>query len=200
MLSLVDVSKDPIHGANQTRLSFWRRIHDFFEINKETPAVRTESSIMHRWLTIQKDVNKYCSCYEAIERRNQSGATIQDMISEASEMYTGVDEEKKSFTLMHCWKRLKDEDKWKSKMIELAEQQKQAAKKKQKTNKESTSSNVEANNNDDLEEIVAPGSQERKRPMGQKQAKEARRGGDDACIVALDKMWDKKEVSDWERE
>ena len=115
-------------------------------------------------------------------------------------MYTGVDEEKKSFTLMHCWKRLKDEDKWKSKMIELAEQQKQAAKKKQKTNKESTPSNVEANNNDDLQEIAAPGSQERKRPMGQKQAKEARRGGDDACIVALDKMWEKKEVSDWERD
>jgi hypothetical protein len=35
---------------------------------------------MHRWLIIQKDVNKYCSCYEAIERRNQSGATIQDMV------------------------------------------------------------------------------------------------------------------------
>ena len=76
----LNVSKDPIHGANQTRLSFWRRIHDFFEKNKETPAVRTESSIMHRWLTIQKDVNKYCSCYEAIEHRNQSGATIQDMV------------------------------------------------------------------------------------------------------------------------
>ena len=76
----LNVSKDPIHGANQTRLSFWRRIHDFFEKNKETPTVRTESSIMHRWLTIQKDVNKYCSCYEAIERRNQSGATIQDMV------------------------------------------------------------------------------------------------------------------------
>jgi len=36
--------------------------------------------------------------------------------------------------------------------------------------------------------------------MGQKQAKEDRRGGDDACIVALDKMWEKKEVSDWERD
>jgi hypothetical protein len=25
-------------------------------------------------------VNKYCSCYEKIERRNASGATIQDMV------------------------------------------------------------------------------------------------------------------------
>jgi hypothetical protein len=45
-------------------------------------------------------------------------------------MYVGVDEDKKSFTLLHCWRRLKDEDKWKSKMIELAEQQKLATKKK----------------------------------------------------------------------
>jgi hypothetical protein len=76
----LNVSKDPIHGASQTRLSFWSRICAFFEKNKTTTAVRTESSIMHRWLTIQKDVNKYCSCYEAIEGRNQSGLTIQDMV------------------------------------------------------------------------------------------------------------------------
>ena len=25
-------------------------------------------------------VNKFCACYEAIERRNQNGATIQDMV------------------------------------------------------------------------------------------------------------------------
>jgi hypothetical protein len=74
------VSKDPIHGANQTRASFWKRVHAYFEKHKETDAVRTQSSIMHRWLTIQLQVNKYCSCYEAIERRNQSGQTIQNKV------------------------------------------------------------------------------------------------------------------------
>ena len=80
---------------------------------------------MHKWLTIQLQVNKYCSCYEAIERRNQSGQTIQNkvcdiystiflfwfilkymyidkflvQISEAFKMYTELDKEKKSFTL-----------------------------------------------------------------------------------------------------
>jgi hypothetical protein len=76
----LNVSKDPIHGTNQTRLSFWGRIRAYFDQHKKTQAVRTENSIMHRWLTIQKDVNKYCSCYEKIERRNASGATIQDMV------------------------------------------------------------------------------------------------------------------------
>jgi len=35
---------------------------------------------MHRWMTILNQVNKFCACYEAIERRNQSGATIQDKV------------------------------------------------------------------------------------------------------------------------
>ena len=147
---------------------------------------------MHRWLTIQKDVNKFCSEYEKIERRNASGATIQDMvcflcslfylfsiirficdrinvlnillvqINQALETYTGLDEHKKSFTLMHCWHRLKDEDKWKSRRVELAEQQQPTAKKKQKTTKESTPSNVEANDNDEVCEVAASGSGERK--------------------------------------
>lgn len=76
----LSVSKDPIHGANQSRASFWKRVHAFFEKYKKTTAVRTQSSIMHRWLTIQLQVNKYCACYEAIEGRNQSGQTIQNKV------------------------------------------------------------------------------------------------------------------------
>jgi hypothetical protein len=74
------VSKDPIHGANQTRSSFWRRVHAYFQQHKETEAVQTQSSIMHRWLTIQTQVNKYCSCVDAIGRRNQSGMTIENKV------------------------------------------------------------------------------------------------------------------------
>jgi len=76
----LNVSKDPINGANQSRSTFWSRVHAFFEEHKQTAAVRTESSIMHRWLTIQSQVNKYCCCYDKIERRNQSGQTIQDKV------------------------------------------------------------------------------------------------------------------------
>ena len=50
-------------------------------------------------------------------------------VSEASAMFKGLDQENKSFTLMHCWNKLKDEDKWKVKIKEMAEK-KQAAKKK----------------------------------------------------------------------
>jgi hypothetical protein len=76
----LNVSKDPIHGANQTRSSFWGRIHAYYVEHNETAAVRTVSSIMHRWFAIQLSVNKFCSCYEAILRRNQSGLTIDDKV------------------------------------------------------------------------------------------------------------------------
>ena len=76
----LNTSKDPVRRANQPRGSFWSRIHAFYEKHKTTEAFRTESSIMHRWMTILDQVNKFCACYEAIERRNQSGATIQDKV------------------------------------------------------------------------------------------------------------------------
>ena len=76
----LNTSKDPVRGANQPHDSFWSRIHAFYEKHKTTEAFRTESSIMHRWMTILDQVNKFYACYEAIERRNQSGATIQDKV------------------------------------------------------------------------------------------------------------------------
>jgi hypothetical protein len=170
---------------------------------------------MHRSLTIQKDVNKFCSYYEKIECRNASGATIQDMvcfhswffylfcniwficedinilnillvqINQALETYTGVDEDNKSFTLMHCWHRLKDEDKWKTKMIELAAQQNQPTKKKQKTTKDSTPSNVEDNNNDEVQEVAA---QVLKNERGQRVRSRQKKLGREAATLAL-QLW-----------
>jgi hypothetical protein len=96
---------------------------------------------------------------------------------------------------------LKEEDKWKAKRVELAEQEKLAANKKQKVSIDSMPRNVEGTNNQDVTEIAAPESEERKRPQGVKKAKEGlKRGGGEACMEALDKMWAKKEAFDLERE
>ena len=46
----LNVSKDPVHGANQSKGTFWNRIHVYFEDNKTTPFSRSDSSIMHRWM------------------------------------------------------------------------------------------------------------------------------------------------------
>ena len=80
VLAWLNVSKDPIQGANQSHASFWRRISDYYETHRKSFASRTESSLMHRWMYILENVNKYCACYDAIDRRNQSGKTIQDKV------------------------------------------------------------------------------------------------------------------------
>ena len=111
-----------------------------------------------------------------------------------------LDKDKKTFGLLHCWTILKEEDKWKAKMIELAEleKEKQAIKKKQKV---SRPREEEATNNDQVVEVDAEETVPRKRLEGIKKAKEnLRRGGGEACMEALDKMMAKKEVLDMEKE
>jgi len=105
-----------------------------------------------------------------------------------------LDKDKKTFGLLHCWTILKEEDKWKAKMIELAEleKEKQAIKKKQKV---SRPREEEATNNDQVVEVDAEETVPRKRLEGIKKAKEnLRRGGGEACMEALDKMMAKREV------
>ena len=46
----LNVSKDLVHGANQSKGTFWNRIHVYFEDNKTTSFSRSDSSIMHRWM------------------------------------------------------------------------------------------------------------------------------------------------------
>ena len=96
-------------------------------------------------------------------------------ISEASKMFTELDKDNKSFTLIPCWNILKEEDKWKAKKIELAEMDKLASKKTQKSSKVSRPRDVEATNNEEATDVVAEATEAMKRPQGIKKAKEALR-------------------------
>ena len=62
---------------------------------------------------------------------------------------------------------------------------------------------IEATNNEAVTDDVAQETETRKRPEGIKEAKGLRRGGGEACMEALDKMWAKewaKEAFDKEKE
>ena len=59
---------------------------------------------------------------------------------------------------------------------------------------------IEATNNEAVTDDVAQETETRKRPEGIKEAKGLRRGGGEACMEALDKMWAKKESFDKEKE
>ena len=118
-------------------------------------------------------------------------------------MYTELDKDKKKFTLIPCWNILKGEDKWTAKMVELAELEKQdKSNKKQKAAKVSRPRDEEGTDNEQAStDVGGQEKQARKRPDGIKKVKEnLRRGGGEACLEALDKMWEKKEESDKEKE
>ena len=108
-------------------------------------------------------------------------------------MYKGLDQENKACTLIHGWNKLKDEDKWKAKRRQMAEQDNRDKNKKQKVHAQSTPrQQVDAQSNDSVNEIgnVKEGE---KRPPDQKKAKESlKRGSGEACMEAFDKMWAKK--------
>ena len=116
-------------------------------------------------------------------------------------MYKELDQDNTAFTLIHCWNKLKDEDKWKTKRREMADQDKRPKNKKQKVHVQ-TEAQQNGNTPVQAQAKGGPIQQEgEKRPPGQKKAKEAlkRRGGE-ACMEALDKMWAKKEAFDREKE
>jgi hypothetical protein len=79
--------------------------------------------------------------------------------------------QKKSFPYEHCWDILKGEDKWKAKMVEIAEEEKLKAKKTEKAAKKSRPRNEGCINNDQVISLDSEESQPRKRSDGIKKVK-----------------------------
>jgi hypothetical protein len=76
----LNISLDPIVGKDQKGGRYWSRIFEYFHEHNKCQSKRTLNSLMHRWETIQKCVNKFCGCLTRIELRRQSGTTMQDMV------------------------------------------------------------------------------------------------------------------------
>ncbi|KAF0927114.1 hypothetical protein E2562_029871 [Oryza meyeriana var. granulata] len=113
--AFLNISKDPISGVNQTSGGYYKRMHDYFNEHKPEGSNRSQIAIQHRWALIQKAMNKFCGHKEAIDRLNESGKNEQDRIDDAVQMY----ERTEPFTIMHCWKILRNEAKWNNKFLEL---------------------------------------------------------------------------------
>ncbi|KAE8802779.1 Lectin-domain containing receptor kinase A4.3 [Hordeum vulgare] len=70
-------------------------------------------SISKRWKVIQQECNKFCATYGSIKARPVSGIDIQNMPFQALEAFK-VQHEGTSFHLSHCWRIIKDEEKFKA--------------------------------------------------------------------------------------
>lgn len=78
----LNVSQDAVHGADQSKNTYWGRIYEYFQKNKTFESNRTQGSLSNRWSGIQLDVNKFAGCVSRIDARNQSGHTIQDKVTD----------------------------------------------------------------------------------------------------------------------
>lgn len=88
----LNVSLDPVVGKDQKGGRYWSRIYEYFNEHKPYQSQRTVNSLMHRWETIQKCVNKFCGCLTRIELRRRSGTTMQDKVAEGQRhvLYTSL--------------------------------------------------------------------------------------------------------------
>ncbi|XP_062099695.1 glutathione S-transferase T3-like [Humulus lupulus] len=70
VLAWLNTSMDPINGVDQSKYSFWSRVHEYYEKNKKSISSEHSScSIRNRWSTIQLAANKFCGALAQIERR-----------------------------------------------------------------------------------------------------------------------------------
>lgn len=122
---------------------------------------------------------------------------------QALALFKFQDSENKPFQYLHCWNILRTQPKWHDKRKQLAAD-KQPGNKKQKANTDSsqrTSIPINVHTSNTITENGPPEETEVcKRPMGKKAKEALRRGGGDACVEALDHLWEKKRESDVEKE
>ena len=71
---------------------------------------RTQKSIMSRWDHIKAEVSKFSGYMAEMIHSNPSVMSNADKSVAAAADFASV--KKHNFTLMHCWKILKDEPKW----------------------------------------------------------------------------------------
>uniref|UniRef100_A0A8I6X9Z7 No apical meristem-associated C-terminal domain-containing protein n=1 Tax=Hordeum vulgare subsp. vulgare TaxID=112509 RepID=A0A8I6X9Z7_HORVV len=113
-----DIGQDPKTSAEQKHSTFWIRIHHEFHERKKFPAYQIVStrgwvSISKRWRVIQQECNKFCATLENVKARPMSGIDMQDMAFQALRAFK-VQHNGKCFNLSHCFRVIKDDEKFKA--------------------------------------------------------------------------------------
>ncbi|CAN6201439.1 unnamed protein product [Urochloa humidicola] len=189
----LEISMDPVQSIDQTRATYWQRIHDYYHEHKDFTSERNINSLSHRWGIISASVSLFCGWYNQVQNKNQSGVTEQDKIQEACSMYKAADKHNKSFVLLHCWNMLRHTQKWLALPINN---------KRQKTSSNASPRSCTPGTNEshhaDEEEGPCHTSPRKERPDGKKKEK-ARRGkslvsdGQTFYMETMENIWAKKE-------
>ena len=81
----MDISQDPICGAEQKGTAYWRKVANYFHKDmKIRPnnfySDRSDLSLQKRWAFILAEGNKFQGAYEHVMGRQVSGMSIHDMV------------------------------------------------------------------------------------------------------------------------
>lgn len=77
----LQVSRDATVGGNQCRDAYWIRMKEHFDLYNKNGVDRTKRSLRSRWLTINKDCQKWTATLKAVDTLNPSGTNDRDRVS-----------------------------------------------------------------------------------------------------------------------
>ena len=113
----LNTSKDPIVSNEQKLGSFWKRIEGYFNSSPQLigSAPREWGQCMQRWGRVNEQVCKFVGCHEAALKEQASGHSENDVMKAAHDIF--FNDYKVKFTLEHCWRELRFDQKWRSHAI-----------------------------------------------------------------------------------
>ena len=108
----LNTSKDPVTWNEQKDGSFWKIVEAYFNASHHLVGMpdREVDNCKQRWSKISDQVSKFVGSLHAATNQQSSGQNDNDVMKLANEIYHHDYNAK--FTLEHCWRELKNEQKW----------------------------------------------------------------------------------------
>ncbi|XP_073153961.1 uncharacterized protein [Henckelia pumila] len=111
----LDISQNPIVGINQSKDQFWARVEEGYNsIKPNTVQVRNKRSLQCRVKTILRQVGRLRGCIRQIEILKPNGASDEDILHRAKDLFMQDPNYSKGFKFDHVWPILKDLKKFSS--------------------------------------------------------------------------------------
>ncbi|KAL0844725.1 hypothetical protein Bca101_017971 [Brassica carinata] len=110
----LNTSKDPIVSNEQKLGSFWKRIEEYFNSSPHLVGSlpREWGQCKQRWGRVNAEVCRFVGSHETALKEQSSGQTENDVMKAAHDIF--FNDYKVKFTLEHCWRELRFDQKWRS--------------------------------------------------------------------------------------
>jgi hypothetical protein len=155
-------SNNLIDGNSKAGARYCKEVAAEYNKNAPKDRKRTATQCKNHYNTINALVTRFHGCWTEMSNTYESGRSDEQLMEKVQGEYKRVKETKKPFPFEYWWKVVKDEPKWLNRDV--------AADIRNKRTKVSASGAYTSSNGDTDEAI------ERRRPRGQKAAKEQQKG------------------------